>query len=63
MNKFTAIYTDSWMAGSHWHTLTKMRRIEQHEGETVGDMLTREWIAESTVFLFIGHPAMQGECE
>lgn len=60
-NKFTAIYTDSWMAGSHCHTLTKMRRVEQFDGETVADMLKREGISDCTVFLFHGHPPMQGE--
>lgn len=60
-NKFTAIYTESWMTGSHLHTLTKMSRIEQKDGETVSNMLMREGIEDSTVYLFHGHPLMQGE--
>jgi hypothetical protein len=38
-----------------------MRRIEKHQHETVGDMLKREGIDDSTVFLFVGHPLLQGE--
>jgi hypothetical protein len=59
--KFTAIYTDSWMAGSHQMTLTKMKRTEQKDGETVADMLRREGIEDCTVYLFHGHSLMQGE--
>lgn len=59
-NKFTAIYTDSWMSGSHRQTLTRMLRVEQRDGETVSDMLKRENI-DDLVFLFYGHPAMEGE--
>ncbi len=61
MNKFTAIYTDSWMSGSHQMTLTQMRRIEKRKDETVSDMLEREHLEDCTVFLFLGHPALQGE--
>lgn len=61
MEKFTAIYTDSLMDGSHMQTLVKMRRIERAENETVLDMFKREGIEDSVVFLFKGHPLMQGE--
>ena len=60
-NKFTVIYTDSWMSGSHRQTLTKMRRVKQRDGETVADMLKREELIDCAVFLFHGHPMMQGE--
>jgi len=60
-NPYTAIYIDSWMTGSHRNTITKFRRIEQREGKTVGDMLEREGIADCTVYLFHGHPSLQGE--
>jgi hypothetical protein len=53
--KFTAIYVESWMSGSHRHSVTRMLRIEKFEGETIADMLKREDIDESTVFLFFGH--------
>ncbi len=61
MSKFTVIYTESWMAGSHSHTLTHMRRIEQRDGETVEDMLSRECVEDCWVFLFYGHPPAYGE--
>jgi hypothetical protein len=38
-----------------------MRRTEQKDGETVADMLRREDIEDSAVYLFHGHPLMQGE--
>lgn len=60
-NQYTAIYIDSWMSGSHRQSLTQMRRVEQRDGETVVDMLEREGIADCTVFLFHGHPPLQGE--
>lgn len=59
--KYTAIYVDSWMSGSHMHSLTKMRRIEQKGTETVLDMLKREGLDSSATFLFVGHPRLQGE--
>ncbi len=61
-SKFTAIYIDSWVSADSYyhHTLTKMKRIEQRDGETVADMLERENIKDSTIFLFYGHPLMQG---
>jgi hypothetical protein len=61
MEKYTAIYTDCWMAGSHQQTLAKMRRIERAEHETVIEMLKREGIDDSVIYLFNGHPTMQGE--
>lgn len=61
MQKFTAIYIKTWQSGSHWHSSEHMRRIEQREGESVGDMLDREGIKETTVFLFVGHPKLEGE--
>ena len=60
-NKFTAIYTDSWMVGSHRQTLTLMKRIEKQENETLEQMLEREDVSEGLTFLFHGHSQMQGE--
>jgi hypothetical protein len=60
-DKYTAIYIETWMKGSHMCSLERMRRIEKHQHETVGDMLKREGIDDSTVFLFVGHPLLQGE--
>lgn len=60
-NKFTAIYSDSWVSGGRMVSSTQMRRIEQKDGETVVDMLKREGIDRNTLFLFQGHPLLQGE--
>lgn len=59
--EYTAIYEERWMSGSHWHCLTKMKRMTLFEHETVLEMLKREEIEDSTVFLFVGHPKLQGE--
>ena len=59
--KYTAIWTDRWQSGSHWHCLAKIKRIELEKNETVADALTREGIADSTDFLFVGWPKLQGE--
>jgi uncharacterized protein YjaZ len=61
--KFTAIYVERWMSGSHHHALTKFKRIEVKKGESVLDALTREGIAENTEYLFHGWSRLQGEIE
>jgi len=60
-NKFTAIYVDSWMSGSHRVSSTEMKRIQQNDGETIEEMLEREGIDNNIAFLFNGHPSMEGE--
>lgn len=55
-NKFTAIYTEKWIMGSNYHSLTKMKRLLKIEGETILDMLDREGISDSVEYLFEGHP-------
>ena len=61
-NKFTAIYTESWMSGSHRHTVVKMARTEQVDGESIVNMLAREHIEiDALVYLFHGHPRMEGK--
>lgn len=62
-SKYTAIYVESWMSGSHRYSLTRMKRIEQQQGETVKQMLEREDVADGLVFLFEGHPKQEGEDE
>jgi hypothetical protein len=70
--KFTAIYTVS--VGHYRNSYPKMIRFEQLEGETILGALNRagyaeqdaanqdRWdISEATVYLFEGHPRMQGE--
>jgi len=59
--KFTAVYLDSWFSASQWHSLTKIRRVVQQDDESVLEMLEREGIARVTLFLFQGHPPLQGE--
>lgn len=59
--EFTSIYIETWQTGSHCHSLTKMKRIRQKNGETVLDMLKREGIDEATQYLFHGWPKLQGE--
>lgn len=62
-NKYTAIYVEGWMSGSHYHSITKMKRIELHDCETIRDMLDREELGDTVQYLFHGHPPMQGEDE
>lgn len=58
---YTAIYEERWQTGSHWHCLTKIRRIVLNVNETVKDMLIREGIDRDIVYLFHGHSRLQGE--
>ena len=63
MNKqFTAIYDDSWMSGSHRSHITKFRRFEQRDGETMEEALQREDI-DYPSYIFVGHPKLEGEEE
>lgn len=59
--KYTAIYLDTWLSGSHVQSLVRMLRMECKDGETVMDMLEREGISDCTQYLFHGHPPIQGE--
>lgn len=61
--KFTAIYIDSWMSGSNSCSLTKMKRFELRENETINTALKRLNISKSIVYLFGGWPLLQGETE
>lgn len=61
VEKYTAIYVDSWMSGSHKHSLTRFKRFECGKSESVGAALRRLNIAEETVYLFVGWPKLQGE--
>lgn len=56
MNQYTAIYIESWMSGSHMQSITRMARIVRGDGETVREMLERNALLDSTVFLFHGWP-------
>lgn len=59
--KVTAIYVDSWMSGSRQVSLTRVRRLEVNENETINDALDREGIKEQTEYLFDGWPKQIGE--
>lgn len=61
MNKYTAVYEDRWMSGSHMNVLTKICRFSVRNNESVLDALKRLNIEDSTVFIFHGHPLLQGE--
>lgn len=61
MEKFTAIYVDSWMSGSHRHSLTRFKRFTCGPSESVETALRRLNIADETVYLFVGWPKLQGE--
>lgn len=58
---FTVIYTDSWASCGKLHTATKMMRCVLERDETVLDMLMRYGVEDSVVFIFRGHPKLQGE--
>jgi hypothetical protein len=49
------------MAGSHQNTAVRFKRIVTQGKETVADALTREGILDSAVFIFLGHPLLEGE--
>lgn len=53
MNKFTVIYVDDWMVGSHKCSLTKMHRLTKFEGETVLEACERELAEYSNGIVFI----------
>lgn len=59
--KFTAVYNDRWMSGSHMHALTKFKRVELKSEESVDEMLKREEISGIVEYLFEGWPKLQGE--
>lgn len=59
-SKFTAIYVESWVVGSHRNHLTRFKRVELKEGETFDNMFAREEI-DNCVYLFHGWPKLQGE--
>lgn len=62
MNKYTAIYVDSWMSGSHMHSLTKMCRFESKEQEIFETLETKHRLDRNQViFIFHGHPVLEGE--
>lgn len=61
MEKFTVIYTDSWMSGSHMQTIVQIKRIQCEKSESVVDALKRLDLYDQTVYLFEGWPKLQEE--
>ena len=61
LGKYTAIYIDVWTSGSQQHSLTKLKRFQLDGAESIGDALVRLDIAETTIYLFVGWPPLQGE--
>ena len=58
--KYTIIYTESWMSGSHRQTQVRMMRAERNKNETVAEMLKRHDLYNVN-FIFEGHPKREGE--
>lgn len=58
MKKYTAIYTEHWMSGSHMQTLVQMKRFDLSRNEKIEDALEKEGIADAVVFLFEGWPEL-----
>jgi hypothetical protein len=61
MNKYTVIYENRWMAGSHMHQLTKIARFKVKPNETMQDALIRIKLVDSAVFIFKGWSLLEGE--
>jgi hypothetical protein len=64
LNKYTAIYVESWVSGSHTHTITRYKRFTQDtETQTVMAAALEDGGIEpdTIVYLFVGWPALEGE--
>jgi len=60
--KYTVIYTKRWQSGSHWHALTKMKRVEIECDDTNRvAKLTEAVDKEDIDYIFKGWPPMLGE--
>jgi len=64
MQKYTAIWNDCWMSGSHQHVVTKVCRFQTDRNDVLTAMEEMKGIpADSVNYLFLGWPIMQGETE
>jgi len=61
MDKYTAIYVDSWMSGSHRQSITKYARLTVRPDETLKEALEASDLLNCVVFIFEGHPKLEGE--
>lgn len=57
MKKYTLIYVENWLSGSHMQYITKMARVLVN-GNDFSSLLERY---PGTVFIFEGWSKMQGE--
>lgn len=62
MEKYTVVYTVRWSSGSHWHALTKMKRVEIECNDSNRSQKLAEAVGtEDIQYVFLGHPPMLGE--
>lgn len=62
MTKYTVIYTERWQSGSHWHALTKMKRVElECDDSNRANRITEIVGTEDIQYIFHGWPMMLGE--
>jgi len=59
--RYTAIYTDSRLIGSHRSTTTHALRFEQLPGESLQQAMQREDIWGRAVYVFEGWPVLEGD--
>lgn len=59
MKKYTLIYVENWLSGSHMQYTTKMARVQVEESE-IPSLLERY---PGTVFMFEGWSKMAGESD
>lgn len=50
MSKFTVIYMESFMSGSHWHQIVRIEHVLAESAESACGMVDGE-----PVFVFNGH--------
>lgn len=64
MQKYTAVWNDVWMQGSHQCSVTKICRFQTDRTDVLVALDESKGIfPESVVYLFLGWPIMQGETE
>jgi hypothetical protein len=57
MKKYTIIYNIAFRSGSHTHTATELERVETDNLQ----LLMKEEKYNNAIFVFEGHPALEGE--
>lgn len=59
--KYTVIYQESRMMGSHRNSIVKFERITLNPNETLRECLVRLDLWDFMLFIFEGHPPLEGE--